>query len=106
MEGRAEKEFICVMCSKKVPESHRSSSDPCTTCDELNEKTLVIPQEPWYIMADSQEVFNMLNALAMTFEKFHLFNEATYGDAEWLYDFDENTFFKAEQLWAQKEGLC
>lgn len=59
----------------------------------------------WYKMADAKEVYNELNQIAMGFEPYHLFNEATYGDAVRQYEFDEDTFYKAEALWAEKEGL-
>lgn len=67
---------------------------------------LEINREPWYTMADSQEVYNTLNTLAMTFEPYNLLNAAEYGDAVRQYDYDENTFYKAEALWAEREGLC
>lgn len=67
---------------------------------------LEINREPWYTMADSQEVYNTLNTLAMEFESFKYVNEKEYGDTIRQYAFDGNTFYKAEQLWAQREGLC
>lgn len=70
------------------------------------QEALVIQYNAWYTMADNQEVFNTLNTLAMEFESFKELNEETYGDSIRQYAFDENTFFKAEQMWADREGLC
>lgn len=102
---RAQKEFICAECNKKVPETHRSGTG-YLTCEDLNAKPLEIEYDAWYTMADNQEVFNTLNTIAMSFETFKEMNESTYGDSIRRYNFDENTFFKAEQIWAEREGLC
>lgn len=68
--------------------------------------TLANSQEPWYTIADAQEVFNTLNAVAMTFIPYKLRNVTQYGEAVRQYDFDDETFFKAEQVWAEREGLA
>lgn len=67
------------------------------------ETPIEIDQEPWYTMADAQEVYNALNVLAMGFESFHYMDKSL---SVVQYDFDDNTFFKAEQLWAEREGLA
>jgi len=63
--------------------------------------TLAIDEDPWYTFAEGQEVYNTLNTLAMEIEPI-LFS----GGGITQYKFDENSFFKAEALWAEREGLC
>lgn len=63
--------------------------------------TLANSQEPWYTMADAQEVYNVLNIIGMEIEPV-----LHSGGGIIQYKYDENTFFKAEALWAEREGLC
>jgi hypothetical protein len=68
--------------------------------------SLEIEYDAWYTMAEADEVFNVLNVIAMGFSKYYLINEEQFGDAVRQYDFDGNTFYKAEQLWAEREDLA
>lgn len=63
--------------------------------------TLEINGEPWYTMADKEEVYNILNSLAMEIEPV-LYT----GGGITQYKYDDDSFFKAEALWAQKVGLA
>ena len=53
----------------------------------------------WYMMADVQEVYNVLNSIAMEFESYHYINEEIFQHSVRQYDYDEETFHKAEALW-------
>lgn len=60
----------------------------------------------WYEAASSEEVYQTLNTLAMTIESFEYLKEETYGTAIRKYQFDGDSFYKAEQLWAEQEELA
>lgn len=60
----------------------------------------------WYDMASAREVWNVLNSIGMEIEPFEYFREREYGNAVRLSKFDGNTFYKAEQIWAEREGLA
>lgn len=60
----------------------------------------------WYDMATAQEVWNVLNSIGMEIEPFEYVQEEEYGHAVRLSKFNENTFYKAEQIWAEREGLA
>lgn len=88
-------------------EIHTLTKGPVSAVSDVSPKfiSLASSEDPWYTMADKEEVYYALNSLAMTVEPYHNVKEAEYGDTIRQYDYDGNTFYKAEQLWAEREGL-